>query len=350
MTDRTTAEQDSVSTLENRYRRLLRVYPPAHRRDYGREMLGVLMQDARPGQRLPSPAEIADLLRAGLAARLRSVPGELRGSGWRDAAAVAGLIAALTLTAIPVKSVIGGLIYRHEYGDPMRGFGFDGGLMLDVGARTVAWLVVVIAVAAGARRTAVALAAGATAVEVAAVAVWLPGQSFRPFWMSAVLAAAALTTVLLATARRGRPVARVLGRRGVAVAAASVVLAVVLARITVWLSPGVPENHYYARLTLTAVAAVLLIAALRAPAPGVRYRILVLLAPVLAAPGAQSALADVTGLQLQLVVTPGLVFAQVAGMVALPLAAFAAAAAALHVAERHQLRPAVTRRMDGEPV
>jgi hypothetical protein len=337
-----------MSALESRYRTLLRVYPAGHRRAYGREMLGVLMEGARPEQRFPSPAEIADLLRAGLAARLRAVPGELRGTGWRDAAAVVGLIAALTLTAIPARSAIVGLAVRHEYGDPMHGFGFDGGLLLDVAARAVAWLAVVIAVVAGARRTAVALAVVATAVEVAAVAVWLPGQSFRPFWMSTVLVTAGLTVTLLAAARRARPVSAVLSRRGVTSAAAAVGLAVILARVTVWLRPGVPENHHHARLALTAVAGVLLIAALRVPAPAVRYRILVLLVPVLAAPAAQSALADATGLQFHRVVTPGLVAAQVAGMVALPLAAFAAAAVALHVAERYRLRLAVTRRADGE--
>lgn len=339
-----------MTTLENRYRALLRVYPAAHRRDYGREMLGVLMQDARPGQRFPSVAEIADLLRAGLAARLRAMPGGLRGSGWRDAAAVVGLITALALTAIPARWVVSALVYRHESGDPLHGFGFDGGLIVDVAARTVAWLAVVIAILAGARRTAAALAGVAAVVEIGAVAVWLPVQSFRPFHMSAVLATAALTVMLLGAARRARPVSAVLGRRGVLSAAVAVGLAVILARATVVLWPGLPENHYHARLALTAAAGVLFLAALGVPAAAVRYRILVLLVPVLAAPAAQSALADATSLQFQLVVTPGLVAAQVAGMVVLPLAALVAAAAALHVAEQYRLRLAVARREDRERV
>jgi hypothetical protein len=340
----------TMPTLESRYRSLLRVYPAAHRRAYGREMLGVLMQDARPGQRFPSPPEIADLLRAGLAARFRSVPRRLRGAGWRDAAAVAGLIAAVTMMAIPARSVIGGLLLQHRYGDPMLRFGIEGGLILDVAARTVAWLVVVIAVVAGARRTAVALAAVAAVVEVAAVVVWIPEQSFRPFWMSTVLATAGLTTLLLATARRGRPVAAVLGRRGVATAVLSVLLAVVVARITGWLRPGMPQDESSPQLLLTALAGVLLIVALRTPAPNVRHRILVLLAPVLAAPLAQSALADMTGLQFERTVTPGLVAAQVVGMIVLPVAALAVAVTALHLAEQYRLAVAVVRREDTERV
>jgi hypothetical protein len=37
-----------ISALERRYRRLLAVYPPAHRRVHGEEMVGVLLASARP--------------------------------------------------------------------------------------------------------------------------------------------------------------------------------------------------------------------------------------------------------------------------------------------------------------
>jgi hypothetical protein len=203
-------------------------------------------------------------------------------------------------------------------------------------------------VVAGARRTAVALAGVAAVVEIGAVAAWLPAESFRPFSMSTVLTTAALTTALLATARRGRPVTAVLGRAGVALAVAGVAVAVTLARMIGWFQPAPTVDEYAAKLTLTAVAGVLLIAALRRVEPGPRRRVLVLLAPALAVPVAQSALYDATGMQFQLTVTPGLVVTQVVGMVGLPLAALAVAAAVLHAAERYRLRLALTRRDDRE--
>ncbi len=48
--------------LERRYRRLLRLFPAHYRRDWGQELLAVLMQNAKPGQRRPEPAEAAALL------------------------------------------------------------------------------------------------------------------------------------------------------------------------------------------------------------------------------------------------------------------------------------------------
>jgi hypothetical protein len=61
--------------LERAYRRLLAWYPRAFRRENGPEFLGVLMACAPDGQRRPSLAESADLIRSGVWMRLRpSVP------------------------------------------------------------------------------------------------------------------------------------------------------------------------------------------------------------------------------------------------------------------------------------
>jgi hypothetical protein len=57
--------------LERRYRRLLACYPKAYRREREMEMLGVLMDTAREGQRRPTLAESADLLRGAVWAALR---------------------------------------------------------------------------------------------------------------------------------------------------------------------------------------------------------------------------------------------------------------------------------------
>jgi hypothetical protein len=65
--------------LEGGYRRLLAWYPREFRRENGQEILAVLMASARDGQRRPSLAEYADLIRSGLWMRLRpSVPRSAR--------------------------------------------------------------------------------------------------------------------------------------------------------------------------------------------------------------------------------------------------------------------------------
>lgn len=57
--------------LERGYRRLLAWYPRAFRREYGPEIVAVLMACARDGQRRPGLADSADLVRSGLRMRLR---------------------------------------------------------------------------------------------------------------------------------------------------------------------------------------------------------------------------------------------------------------------------------------
>jgi hypothetical protein len=52
--------------LERGYRRLLAWYPRAFRREYGPEIVAVLMACARDGQRRPGLADSADLVRSGL--------------------------------------------------------------------------------------------------------------------------------------------------------------------------------------------------------------------------------------------------------------------------------------------
>jgi hypothetical protein len=58
--------------LERRYRRWLRWYPTAFRREYEDELLGVLLAGAREGQRRPGSLECLDLLASGLRLRLRA--------------------------------------------------------------------------------------------------------------------------------------------------------------------------------------------------------------------------------------------------------------------------------------
>lgn len=93
------------SGLEQGYRRLLRWYPRAFRREHADEMVGVLMAGAREGQRRPRLAESADLLWSALKMRLHG-PGPAAGSGpWTDALALFSLAAPLFLLLADVLAV-----------------------------------------------------------------------------------------------------------------------------------------------------------------------------------------------------------------------------------------------------
>ncbi len=90
-----------MSTLEQRYRRLIALYPAWHRQRYQAEMLSTLMDGASARQRTPRLRESADLLWGAL--RLRFVPqGVPRGRDlrWQDAASVFAVLTAMTLSAI----------------------------------------------------------------------------------------------------------------------------------------------------------------------------------------------------------------------------------------------------------
>jgi hypothetical protein len=62
-------------------------------------MLGVLLAAAGPDQTRPSVRDVLDLVRGGLGIRIRRAPGALANGGWRDAAALLGVIAPLLLLA-----------------------------------------------------------------------------------------------------------------------------------------------------------------------------------------------------------------------------------------------------------
>jgi len=82
-----------TAALERRYLRLLRCYPPSHREFHREEMLGVLLDTARPGQRTPGLGQTVNLAACGLAIRVRRIPGWLAADAGQDALAVVSLIA-----------------------------------------------------------------------------------------------------------------------------------------------------------------------------------------------------------------------------------------------------------------
>lgn len=207
-----------------RYRRLLRVYPAAHRAAYEEEMVGVLMADSPPGRRFPSPAAALDLLRAGLTVRLtQGSPSRVRAQ-WRDAAGVVGLLFAFVLAGAAAIRLYDGLRLMLFFGEPMRARGVDGLLLLDVALRTAGWTPVVIAGLLGRRRLVAWLAPVAVLLEIAARASWNPA-----FWLNQVLypstfvLAGAVAAAAFILAVPGRPPREVLGRRGMWALAAAVV-------------------------------------------------------------------------------------------------------------------------------
>jgi hypothetical protein len=85
--------------LERRYRRWLKCYPIAFRREHEAELLGVLLAGAREGQRRPEPMECLDLVRNGLRMRLcptspRSDPSAAKAVQLMYAGAVVELVTA----------------------------------------------------------------------------------------------------------------------------------------------------------------------------------------------------------------------------------------------------------------
>jgi hypothetical protein len=61
-----------AADLERRYRRLVKCYPAAFRREHEQEILSVLIAGAEEEQRWPRLAEAADLLRSAIYMRLQT--------------------------------------------------------------------------------------------------------------------------------------------------------------------------------------------------------------------------------------------------------------------------------------
>jgi hypothetical protein len=95
--------------LERAYRRLLRWYPAAHRARHADEMLGVLMDGARPGQRRPARADAANLIGAGLRIRLRAATTGSAGL-WRDALSRAGRLLPLAWAVLVLAFAVPGMV------------------------------------------------------------------------------------------------------------------------------------------------------------------------------------------------------------------------------------------------
>jgi hypothetical protein len=276
-----------MTELERRYRRLLAWYPAAYREVYEEEMVGVLLAGARDGQRHPELRETLDLLSSAVRARLGRFRARLGDSRWADAAAVAGVLAAVLLLAKQVRPVARMLVWTARYGGP-----FDPAPMrwLRIGV----WAAVTLTVLCGWRAVAAAGAWVAVLIEVILLVV-SPADSGRVLEMAwplllAVLAAVALTVAgpltVAGGARRGT---RILGRRGMVLLGMAGVVAAGGPIAEPLLSASCGTGYFcggivlrwsmqIAVLTYVTVVA-LVVAAVAGIVPAVRRRVLALLAP-----------------------------------------------------------------------
>jgi hypothetical protein len=86
--------EQAEELLSRRYRRLLHAYPADYRDSRGEEIIGLLLDAARPGRRWPTPAEAADLLFGGLRRRM----------GWSPFGAVSAGLSAAGVVALALAA------------------------------------------------------------------------------------------------------------------------------------------------------------------------------------------------------------------------------------------------------
>ncbi|MBE7699779.1 hypothetical protein H9623_05570 [Oerskovia sp. Sa1BUA8] len=146
------------------YRRLVRLFPFAYRRDHGTEVLGHLLDGAAPGQSRPTPAERTDLLRAAAREWLLAP----LGSTARQRRAATGLLTVLLPAVLGIHAA-------RALAHAAWTLGGDGApLLLQVAplAPTWAvWCVGVVAVLAGLARTGRALVAAAAVAGLVTLVV-----------------------------------------------------------------------------------------------------------------------------------------------------------------------------------
>ena len=140
--------------LEQRYRRLLRLYPREFRARRTDEIIGVLMASAADGQDKPARGDVSDIVRGSLLARLRGPLG-----GWSFALSAFALVAPLFLVMTDILQLAThAVVSQPDF------------LILMAGHLSVA-----AAVLAGLRRTALA------ALVIAAVADYTQWTAFHVF-------------------------------------------------------------------------------------------------------------------------------------------------------------------------
>lgn len=241
-----------MSTLEDRYRRLLAWYPDDHRLDHEQEMLGVLLAGARPGQTRPSTADMYDLLRGAVRIHLRRATSGSPTSGWAAATAIAGFLATLLLVAGGLRFAVNTPQAVSRFVEARANTPYSLPHLLVSGFGTApywaAWLAISIMAWRGARRPA-ALAASALTGTQLVLAVYGTATTLWGSGLSAALVNASLPLSLVAGASLlaspgPRYGAELLGRRAVlgAVAASAVLVALTTSPLFEALVPWPPRH------------------------------------------------------------------------------------------------------------
>ena len=195
----------TAAPLERSYRRLLACYPAGHREAYGDEMLGVLLASATPSQRRPRVADALDLVGGAARVRLRALLTGSEDPGWRNALALASLLAPFLLLLLSVRQ---NLLWLGALTWPAGGTGF--GL---VGA---AILLVPVALGLLGLRYVGALAAAATVIWFAVQAA--AGAAHPDPRLAAYQVLIAIQALALAVSPGPRHALRLITRRGLLMA------------------------------------------------------------------------------------------------------------------------------------
>jgi hypothetical protein len=283
-----------MTTLEQRYRWLLSWYPAAWRREYTEEMLGVLMDGTRPGQRRPGFVETVDLVRSALWQRLGRAGGGLADSRWADAASVLGLLVPVLLLVRLARDVLVAYLWHLRIDAPWPPAGW-------VSFALVAWIVAGVTGLFGWRAVAAVVAWAAVLGEAVRLGLRYPDAPVTVLyglWPLLFGATAAAGLTVRGSARRGLAV---FGRRRCAVFAGVVApagLSWAIDPLTAnvgWGGGGGDEPQTIGHPGLMApgwvgvlpgivrpLAAVTVLVLLLRTAPPVRARLLALLAPTAA--------------------------------------------------------------------
>jgi hypothetical protein len=223
-----------LSTLEDRYRRLLAWYPADHRLSHEQEMLGVLLAGARPGQARPSIADTFDLLRGAVRVHLRRAVSAPNAPGWPAATAIAGFLATLLLVADGLRFVVEAPQAISHFADGAHTPFSLPLLALYFGTAPywLAWLIIAVLAWRGARRPATLAACTVTAAQLllalygTATTMW--GSSYSAVLANISLPLALVVTASLLASPGPRHGAELLGRRAILGAAATAAVLVAL--------------------------------------------------------------------------------------------------------------------------
>jgi hypothetical protein len=157
-----------TGSLERRYRRLIALYPAAHRSRYQKEMLSTLLDGASANQRAPRIRESIDLVWNAFWWRLgRDGAPPVRDQRWAGAAAIFGVLGALVIAALHVMVPLGRAAWDQKLAeagmphDPISWIPF---------AQGAVWLAVAVVALFG-RRRAAAIAGWAAVLGTAAWAL-----------------------------------------------------------------------------------------------------------------------------------------------------------------------------------